>query len=207
MVSGVPGLDRVLGGGFVPGMSALLTGEPGSGKTTLALMAAYGVARLFRRAALFCSGEQIAQDVRRAVLALGLSPKAFHFIAPPQVDLLTYLLKVGRPSFVVVDSVQYLHSKRHAEPNILQRVDMLDRLLWVLKRRRISSLFLSQVNSKAGAFGGAKLEHAPDAVLRLEVQKDSSRFLWASKVRGGAAGHNLGARLIMGSRGLTEQRA
>ena len=209
---GIAELDRVLGGGLVPGSLVLLGGEPGIGKSTLALEAAAGVARssVASRAGdgdrpsdtsastdapcvLYVSGEESPGQMRLRAGRLGITegPAAERVIVVAETDL-ERVLEAARtvaPALVVVDSIQTLTVEGLAGPagSVGQVRECAGRLLEYAKREGVAVLLVGHV-TKDGTLAGPKtLEHLVDAVLTLEGERlGQLRILRATKNRFGS---------------------
>jgi DNA repair protein RadA/Sms len=219
---GLPELDRVLGGGLVPGSVVLVGGEPGIGKSTLLLQAAAGVAE--RGTVLYASGEESAAQVRlratRLGLTEGLAGTAVRVVAESSIDRIVDLATSERPDLLIVDSIQ------------TATVDDLDGAAGSVGQVRESALRLMELakgsgsGSAAGAAGGngrsgaiavvivghvtkdgslagpKTLEHLVDAVIGLEGERYATlRLLRSTKNRFGST-EEVGV-LEMGERGLS----
>src|SRR5688572_12034298 len=107
--TGIAEADRVFGGGIVPGSITLLGGEPGIGKSTLAMVIASKLAAGGRKT-LYVSGEESASQVKMRADRLALSQKGLYFLNETDVPTLLATLAVEKPAFAVIDSVQMLRS-------------------------------------------------------------------------------------------------
>ena len=103
-------LDRVLGGGIVPGSLVLMAGDPGIGKSTILLQTCAHLASQGQRA-LYVSGEESSQQVKLRAERLGISGHALLFLAETEIDEILARLEESSPSLVVVDSVQTMTSQ------------------------------------------------------------------------------------------------
>jgi DNA repair protein RadA/Sms len=187
--TGVAELDRVLGGGLVPGAVCLLAGEPGVGKSTLLLEVAHRWARPGSRA-LIVSGEESASQVRlRAGRTAALSPDLY---LASETDLAAVLGHVDAvaPTLLVVDSIQTV---AHPEVDggaggVTQVRECAAALIKVAKERDIAVVLVGHV-TKDGAIAGPRvLEHLVDVVLHFEGDRHASlRLVRAVKNRFGPA--------------------
>ena len=105
--SGFSELDRVLGGGFVPGSAILIGGHPGAGKSTLLLQALCGLAA--DHEALYITGEESPQQVAMRADRLGLPVNAVKLMAETDVDAIVAAAELHKPRIMVVDSIQVIH--------------------------------------------------------------------------------------------------
>jgi DNA repair protein RadA/Sms len=187
--TGVPELDRVLGGGLVPGAVCLLAGEPGVGKSTLLLEVAHQWARPGQRA-LIVSGEESATQVRlRAGRTAALSPELY---LAAETDLAAVLghVEAVSPTLLVVDSVQTLcHPGVDGGAGSVSQVrECAAALVKVAKERDVATVLVGHV-TKDGAIAGPRvLEHLVDVVLSFEGDRHASlRLVRAVKNRFGPA--------------------
>lgn len=188
-LTGVGELDRVLGGGLVPGVVVLLAGEPGVGKSTLLLEVAARWARAGRRT-LYVTGEESAAQVRlRAGRTRALADQLF---LAAETDLGTVLghIEEVAPTLLVLDSVQTVGTaEADGSPGGVSQVrEVTGALVRVAKRRGMAVLIVGHV-TKDGAIAGPRLlEHLVDVVLAFEGDRHSGfRMVRATKNRFGPA--------------------
>ena len=182
-------LDRVLGGGLVPGSLVLLGGEPGIGKSTLLLQAAAQVAAA-GRPVLYCSAEESPHQVRRRGERLGLSPPRLHVLAETCLERVIDEVTRLSPQLVIVDSIQTVFSlKLESAPGTVGQVrDAANHLLFVAKGRNVPVLVVGHVTKDGGLAGPKVLEHVVDTVLYFEGDRHHAhRVVRAVKNRFGAA--------------------
>jgi DNA repair protein RadA/Sms len=188
--TGVGELDRVLGGGLVPGSVVLLAGEPGVGKSTLLLEVAHRFAARGDERALIVTGEESPAQVRlRAERTGSVHPGLFLAAENDLGALLTHVDDVG-PGLLVVDSVQTISTEASdgAAGGVPQIRAVAAALIAVAKSRGIATVLVGHV-TKDGAIAGPRvLEHLVDVVLHFEGDRHSSlRLVRATKNRYGAA--------------------
>jgi DNA repair protein RadA/Sms len=202
--TGVGEFDRVLGGGLVPGAVVLMAGEPGIGKSTLALDVAARAARE-GRTVLYVSGEESAAQVRLRAERIGAVAPTLYLAA--ETDLATVLGQVDQvePALLVIDSVQTIASADvdGAPGNVGQVREVASALIQVCKSRNIAALLIGHV-TKDGAIAGPRvLEHLVDVVVQFEGERHSRlRLVRAVKNRFGPTDEvgcfDLGDRGIVG---------
>ena len=185
--SGVPELDRVLGGGLVPGAAILLAGEPGVGKSTLLLEVAAQTARCARRT-LYVTGEESASQVRlRADRTRGVHDELYLAAETDLGAVLTHIEQV-RPEVVVVDSVQTIGaaSVDGVPGGVTQVKEVAAALVRVAKTRDITTIMVGHVTKDGSIAGPRVLEHVVDVVLHFEGDRNSRfRMVRALKNRFG----------------------
>jgi DNA repair protein RadA/Sms len=192
---GIGELDRVLGGGLVPGSLVLLGGEPGIGKSTLLLQAAAGLVRASGGTAgvLYATGEESPGQVRLRAARLGLvtgSPgDAVRVLAEHDVGRVIDVARSERPGLVVLDSIQTatVDELDGAAGSVGQVRESTLRLMELAKGDGIAIILVGHV-TKDGTIAGPKtLEHLVDAVVNLEGERYAAlRLLRATKNRFGS---------------------
>ena len=216
LCSGYSELDRVLGGGLVPGSLVLLGGDPGIGKSTLLLQSAQAMAA--RHSLLYVSAEESAQQVklrwRRLAEQQGELPAlveaesagcGLQLLAETDLELVLQELEALRPAVAVIDSIQALHdAELNSAPGSVKQVRECAAALARIAKRQNTALLLVGHVTKEGMLAGPKvLEHLVDAVLTFEGDRFAShRLLRAVKNRFGAT-HELGVFEMRGQ-GLAE---
>lgn len=186
--SGVAELDRVLGGGWVPGSVSLLGGEPGVGKSTLALQAA---AQLDARgvSTLYVSGEESPEQIRLRAERLGEIPEGVQVLGETGAENIVGHWESLAPDFVLIDSIQTLQTARvESAAGSVAQVRETAALLSSVAKRRSSALVLIGHVTKDGSLAGPRvLEHLVDVVLGLEGDREHTfRLLRAQKNRFGS---------------------
>ncbi len=172
----LPGLDRVLGGGIVPGSMVLLGGEPGIGKSTLLLQAARGIARAAGEV-LYVSGEESASQVRLRGERLGIREERLLILAETDVSRVIAECEGRMPAVVVVDSIQAVRdpSLSSAPGTVSQVREAASALLRWAKARTVPVLLIGHVTKDGSLAGPKSLEHLVDAVVTIEGERGSSR--------------------------------
>ncbi|MCW2601022.1 MAG: repair protein RadA [Frankiales bacterium] len=187
--TGVPELDRVLGGGLVPGSVVLLAGEPGVGKSTLLLETAAKAARA-GAPTLYVTGEESAAQVRlRAGRTDALNE---HLWVAAETDLSAVLAHIDtvRPGLIIVDSVQTIGAAEvdGSAGGVTQIRAVAAALIAVAKERGIATVLVGHVTKDGSIAGPRLLEHLVDVVLHFEGDRHSTlRMVRAVKNRFGAA--------------------
>ena len=185
--SGVPELDRVLGGGLVPGATVLLAGEPGVGKSTLLLEVAAQTARSGLRT-LYVTGEESAAQVRlRADRTRGVHHDLFLAAETDLAAVLTHIHEV-RPELLVIDSVQTINAGDvdGVAGGVTQVKEVAAALVRVAKTMNLATVMVGHVTKDGGIAGPRVLEHLVDVVLHFEGERSSRlRMVRAVKNRYG----------------------
>jgi DNA repair protein RadA/Sms len=187
LTTGVPELDRVLGGGLVPASLVLVGGEPGVGKSTLLLAALSAVARDGRRALLVTGEESVAQVGLRAARLGGADDVSI--LAETDLDAVCATLETERPDVCVIDSVQTLHTAElgSAPGSVAQVREAAARLLRVAKAAGVATILVGHVTKDGAVAGPRVLEHLVDCVLHFEGDRyHAHRVLRAHKNRFGS---------------------
>src|SRR6187200_3131802 len=187
LATGVPELDRVLGGGLVPASLVLLGGEPGVGKSTLLLSALGAVARRGRDALLVTGEESVAQ-VRLRAERLGGTDEV-RILAETELDAVCATLEKEKPDVCVIDSVQTLYASElgSAPGSVAQVREAAARLLRVAKRSGVATVLVGHVTKDGAVAGTRVLEHLVDCVLQFEGDRyHAHRVLRAVKNRFGS---------------------
>ncbi len=185
--TGVAELDRVLGGGLVPGSLVLVGGEPGVGKSTLLLTALGAVSRDGRRT-LLVTGEESAAQVSLRAARLG-GTESVEILAETELDAVCATLEAERPDVCVIDSVQTLHASvlGSAPGSVAQVREAAGRLLRVAKEAGIATVLVGHVTKDGAVAGPRVLEHLVDCVLQFEGDRyHEHRVLRATKNRFGS---------------------
>ncbi len=197
--SGFNELDRVLGGGIVPGSAILIGGHPGAGKSTLLLQVMCGLAK--NMTALYVTGEESLQQVAMRANRLNLPTDKLNMLSETSVEQICNLADQLKPQIIVVDSIQVMHlSDIQSSPGSVAQVrECASFLTRYAKTRQVAIIMVGHV-TKDGTLAGPKvLEHAIDCSLLLEGEADSRfRTLRSHKNRFGAVNE-------LGVFGMTEQ--
>lgn len=187
IASGISELDRVLGGGFVPGSAILIGGHPGAGKSTLLLQVMCGLART--RRCLYVTGEESPSQVAMRAERLKLPRDGLRLAAETDVESILELARVEKPEFLVIDSIQvmFLAGLQSSPGSVAQVRESAAALTRFAKQTNTVLLLVGHV-TKDGTLAGPKvLEHMIDCSLMLEGSADARfRTLRGLKNRFGA---------------------
>jgi DNA repair protein RadA/Sms len=190
LATGIVPLDLALGGGFVPGTTTIFFGDPGSGKTTLALQAGFALsfnsAPYAARPALDLSNEQAAAEILDLAKRLNLGVPYLWFANPADFETVRrYVASYGAPACIIIDSLQEFYDSANPSKNHLANfVDFVDYV------QAIGSIgiMVSQVNAGGGVHGGKRYEHKVNAAIRFrQIKGADTRELWIKKNRSGRA--------------------
>jgi DNA repair protein RadA/Sms len=184
--TGVPELDRVLGGGLVPASLVLVGGEPGVGKSTLLLMALQAMSS--GRRALLVTGEESIAQVKLRAARLGGADRV-EILAETELDAVCATLERERPAVCVIDSVQTLYAADlgSAPGSVAQVREAAGRLLRVAKEFGVATILVGHVTKDGSVAGPRVLEHLVDCVLQFEGDRyHAHRILRAAKNRFGS---------------------
>lgn len=192
-------LDRVLGGGMVPGALVLLGGDPGVGKSTLLMQVAAKLGHNTtsdrqqtttsdeRRIVLYVSGEESAEQVKQRLDRLRLGGDHLRFLGDPTIETIEEATEEIRPTLLIVDSLQTLrfaHDDSALRPARLRQA--VEQLMVLAKRTNVPIIIIGHV-TKGGAVAGPKaVEHFVDIVLYFAAAGSTYRILSASKNRFGS---------------------
>ena len=188
--TGIEEMDRVLGGGLVPGSVTLVGGEPGIGKSTLLLQATIEMACLGLRCLVVCA-EESAQQVKRRAVRLGPLPDGVWVVAETSLPGVRAAVAEVEPDILIVDSIQTLSDPEvESGPGSVSQVrGCALSLVELSKERGLATVMVGHV-TKDGALAGPRvLEHMVDTVLTFEGERHHAlRLLRATKHRFGPTG-------------------
>lgn len=185
--SNISELDRVLGGGFLPGAYILIGGEPGVGKSTLTLQIAKSNPEL---SILYCAGEESAGQIKQRADRLGITSSKLLIYNETQVDKIIQEAQKLEPDLLIIDSIQTVYrAELQSMPGSIQQVKECAAMLQQLaKKRNITTLIIGHVTKEGDIAGPRVLEHMVDTVLQFEGDKNYTyRLLRSLKNRFGPA--------------------
>ncbi len=201
--TGIPELNRVMGGGLVAGSVTLIGGDPGVGKSTLLLQTLALMGRSHR--VVYATGEESVQQVALRAERLGMGQAPIRLLAETELEKVTATLATENPAVAVIDSIQTLYSNQlQSAPGTVAQVRECAAHLTRFAKSKGISLFLVGHVTKEGALAGPRvLEHMVDTVLYFEGEQGSAfRMIRAFKNRFGSV-NELGV-FSMGEQGLEE---
>ncbi len=186
--SGIGELDRVLGGGMVPGSLILLGGDPGIGKSTLLLQAAEKVAAQGGKV-LYLSGEESPEQIRLRSLRLQIDNSRIYLLNEQNIDLLESYIKELEPNLIIIDSIQTVYSGELSSiPGSVSQLRECTAKVMGMAKNSGRIFFLVGHVTKDGVLAGPRvLEHMVDVVVYFEGEKNYSfRLLRGVKNRFGS---------------------
>ncbi|WP_420933332.1 DNA repair protein RadA [Alteromonas sp. A081] len=201
--SGFKELDRVLGGGIVPGAAMLIGGSPGAGKSTLLLQVMCQMAKTEK--ALYVTGEESLQQVAMRAKRLSLPDDNLMMLAETNVETICDLALTEKPKIMVIDSIQVMHvaDVQSAPGSVSQVREGAAYLTRFAKQNHIAMFIVGHVTKDGNLAGPKVLEHCIDSSMMLEGESDGRyRTLRSHKNRFGAV-NELGV-FAMTEKGLKE---
>lgn len=181
-------LNRVLGGGIVPGSLVLVGGDPGIGKSTLLLQVSSMIARNKKRV-LYISGEESVRQTKLRADRLGIDEDDLFVLAETDVAIIEKVIDEVAPSLVIIDSIQTVHMEEvtSAPGSVSQVRECTSAFMRVAKTRGIAVFLVGHVTKQGTIAGPRILEHMVDTVLYFEgEQHNTYRILRAVKNRFGS---------------------
>lgn len=200
--TGIEELNRVLGGGIVPGSLVLIGGAPGIGKSTLLLQVSRDFAAKGEKV-LYVSGEESLEQIKLRGDRLGVKGGEMYLLAETNVERIISHAEKLNPRVFVLDSVQAVFSsKLSSTPGTISQVrEVTNQVFRFAKKNEIPSFLIGHITKEGSLAGPKSLEHIVDVVLYFEGEKEHSyRVLRAIKNRFGSVSEL--AIFEMGSRGL-----
>ncbi|NKF22525.1 DNA repair protein RadA [Solimonas marina] len=187
--TGLPEMDRVLGGGIVPGAVILIGGDPGIGKSTLLLQMLAQVQEQERLPTLYVTGEESLTQVHLRAKRLGLTRLDLPVLAETGVEAIVAQLQLQKPGLVVIDSIQTLYTEAldSAPGSVSQLRECAAQLVRFAKSSQTAVVLVGHVTKEGAIAGPRVLEHMVDTVLYFEHDPGSRfRIIRAVKNRFGA---------------------
>lgn len=188
ILTGIGELDRVLGGGIVPGSLTLVGGDPGIGKSTLLLQVCYQLAQTGQKV-LYISGEESARQIKMRADRIGKFAKELYVLCETNLDLIRDILEREKPVVAVIDSIQtmYRETVSSAPGSVSQVREATGLLLQLAKGSGIAIYIVGHVTKDGTVAGPRVLEHMVDTVLYFEGDRHvAHRLLRGVKNRFGA---------------------
>jgi len=189
ILTGMPEVDRVLGGGLVPGSLVLLGGEPGIGKSTITAQIVDSIAKKNGQPVLYVSGEESAVQVKSRLERLNCDLKNLSFAGETNIEkIIAGAIKL-KPQLVVIDSIQTVYSSQVPSEagNINQIRACAVGFLELAKTHNIAVLLIGHITKDGQIAGPKSLEHIVDTVVYLEAETiNNHSLLRAAKNRFGS---------------------
>ena len=186
VASNIPELDRVLGGGFMPGSFVLLGGDPGIGKSTLTLQIACKNKNL---RILYCSGEESAAQIKQRAHRLGIASENIQIYTETDLGLIIEQATKIKPDLLIIDSIQTVYrTELSSMPGSIAQLRECSALLMRLsKQHKITTLAVGHMTKDGELAGPRVLEHLVDTVLMFEGDRNHTyRLLRSQKNRFGS---------------------
>lgn len=181
-------LNRVLGGGIVPGSLVLIGGDPGIGKSTLLLQVSALLANKGERV-LYISGEESIRQTKLRAERLGVTSAELYIYSETNLELINETIESVEPSFVIVDSIQTVHHPEvtSAPGSVSQVRECTAELMRIAKTKNIAIFLVGHVTKEGQIAGPRLLEHMVDTVLYFEGERHHTyRILRSQKNRFGS---------------------
>lgn len=186
--TGIDELDRVLGGGIVPGSLVLVGGDPGIGKSTLLLQVCQRLAAT-KKKVLYVSGEESLKQIKLRANRMGKFAESLYLFCETNLDIIRGVIENQRPDVLVVDSIQTMYNEEVASaPGSVSQVrESTNVLMQMAKGFNISTFIVGHVTKEGTVAGPRVLEHMVDTVLYFEGDRHASyRILRGVKNRFGS---------------------
>lgn len=181
-------LNRVLGGGIVPGSLVLIGGDPGIGKSTLLMQLSADLSNRGHRV-LYVSGEESLKQTRLRASRLGVQSKELFIYAETDLELIRHSIEEVQPRFIIVDSIQTVHHPEvtSAPGSVSQVRECTSELMRIAKTKGIATFLVGHVTKEGQIAGPRILEHMVDTVLYFEGERHHTyRILRSHKNRFGS---------------------
>lgn len=178
-------LDRVLGGGLMPGSVILIGGDPGIGKSTLVMQASASI----KNKVLYVSGEESVNQINLRAKRLKLKSESLLLYAETNLDSIESAIEKTEPDVVIIDSIQtcYIPQLENAPGTVTQIRECTTQIMQLAKKKGFSAILIGHVTKEGFIAGPKVLEHVVDTVLQFEGEKNHTyRILRAQKNRFGS---------------------
>lgn len=188
ILTGIDELDRVLGGGIVPGSLTLVGGDPGIGKSTLLLQVVRNLS-LMQKKVLYISGEESLKQIKLRAMRIGEIGESLRLLCETNLEMIEDAIMKMKPDVVVIDSIQTMFSDSvsSAAGSVSQVREATALLLQIAKGQNISVFIVGHVTKEGTVAGPRVLEHMVDTVLYFEGDRHASyRILRGVKNRFGS---------------------
>jgi len=186
IISTIQELDRVLGGGIVPGSVVLVGGDPGIGKSTLMMQLSD---KIKQNTILYVSGEESPKQIKLRCERLGFAHDEFYILSETSLEIIAAIVDKLKPDIVIIDSIQtiYRNELESSPGSVSQLRESTAAIIQIAKAKNISFFLIGHI-TKEGVIAGPKvLEHMVDTVLQFEGERTHSyRVLRAIKNRFGS---------------------
>ena len=186
--TGIEELDRVLGGGIVPGSLVLVGGDPGIGKSTLLLQVCQRLSSMNKKV-LYISGEESLKQIKLRANRMGSFSDSLYLLCETSLDVIRGVIERQRPDMVVIDSIQTMYNEEvgSAPGSVSQVRESTNILMQLAKGLNISTFIVGHVTKEGTVAGPRVLEHMVDTVLYFEGDRHASyRILRGVKNRFGS---------------------
>ena len=185
--TGIKELDRVLGGGIVPGSLVLVGGDPGIGKSTLLLQVCQRMAQM--KKILYISGEESQAQIKLRANRMGNFTSSLLLLCETNLGIIRSVIEKERPELVIIDSIQTMYSEdlSSAAGSVSQVREVTAAMMRVAKENNIAVFIVGHVTKEGVVAGPRTLEHMVDTVLYFEGEREAAyRILRGVKNRFGS---------------------
>lgn len=204
IVTAIQELDRVLGGGIVPGSVVLVGGDPGIGKSTLMMQLSD---KIKKNTILYVSGEESPKQIKLRCERLGFAHDEFYILSETSLEIIAAIVDKLRPDIVIIDSIQtiYRNELESSPGSVSQLRESTAAIIQIAKAKNISFFLIGHITKEGFIAGPKVLEHMVDTVLQFEGERTHAyRVLRAIKNRFGST-NEIGIFEMTGT-GLVEVR-
>lgn len=204
IISTIEELDRVLGGGIVPGSVVLVGGDPGIGKSTLMMQLSD---KIKNNTILYVSGEESPKQIKLRCERLGFAHDEFYILSETSLEIIAAIVDKLKPDIVIIDSIQtiYRNELESSPGSVSQLRESTAAVIQIAKAKNISFFLIGHITKEGFIAGPKVLEHMVDTVLQFEGERTHAyRVLRAIKNRFGST-NEIGIFEMTGT-GLVEVR-